>query len=132
MILVGFVLSALYFGFNFRFEVPVFAVISSYMETRFLATFRTNFADETIILLLLCGFSLVVFSKERNEHDGLKGMRSEALRKAIITDIGLLLFSVLFIYGTVFIAIVMLNLILPFVLYLFFFYMLLLRARLNK
>lgn len=122
LVVVGIILAVLYFGFNFRFELPVFAVVSSYMKTKFLATFKTNFADETIMLLLLVGFCLWVFSKEKHEHDGLWIVRIQALKWAILTDTGVLLFSILFIYGSPFIAIILLNMSLPFVLYLSYFY----------
>jgi len=54
------------------FEFPVFAIYSSYMETRFFTMVSTNFADELIILLFLAGLSILVFLKEKNETDYLK------------------------------------------------------------
>jgi len=76
------------------------------------------------MLLLLIGFGLWVFSKEKHEYEGLWMVRGKALKRAILTDMGVLLFTVLFIYGSGFIAIVLLNMILPFILYLSFFYFL--------
>ncbi len=122
LVIAGIILAVLYFIFDFRFEIPVLAVVSSYMETRFFATFKTNFADETIMLLLLIGFSLIVFSKEKKEEDRLREIRLSALKRTIWTDIGILLFTVLFVYGSGFIALLLLNMILPFVLYISFFY----------
>lgn len=124
----GIILAALYFIFNIRFELPVFAVFSSYMKTNYFTTFKTNFTDETILVLLLLGFSLWVFSKEKLESKSLWVLRVKALKRAVLTDIGILLFSVLFIYGSGFVAIVLLNMILPFVLYLVHFYYLKNRA----
>ena len=129
MAMAGTILAALYFTIDLRFEVPVFAVVSSYMKTSFLTTFKTNFADETIMLLLLAGFFLWAFSEEKIEFDGIWILRLKALKRAILTDMGILLFTVLFIYGSGFIALIILNLILPFVLYLSFYYFL--RARLR-
>lgn len=122
LVIAGIILAILYFAFNFRFEFPVFAVVSSYMNTNFFTTFKTNFADETIMLLLLIGFCLWIFSEEKHEYDGLLNLRLKALIWAILTDLGILLFTILFIYGSGFIAIVLLNMIMPFVLYLSFFY----------
>lgn len=126
--LAGVLLAALYYIFNFRFELPVFAVFSSFMKTNYFTTFKTNFTDETIMLLLLLGLSLWVFSKEKLESQSLWVLRVKALKRAVLTDIGILLFSVLFIYGSGFVAIVLLNMFLPFVLYLFHFYYLKNRA----
>jgi hypothetical protein len=121
LVVTGVILSAIYFLFDFRFEVPVFAVFSSYMKTSFLTTFKTNFADETIMLLLLAGFFMWAFSKEKHETEGLRIIRAKALKRAILTDTGILLFSILFIYGSGFIGMLLLNMILPFVLYLSYF-----------
>lgn len=123
----GLVLAVLYFTIRLRFELPVLALISSYMETRFFATFKTNFADETILLLLLIGLSLWVFSKEKRETANLHNLRIKALVMALITDLVILLFSVLFFYGGAFVAVLVLNLVFPFVLYLVYFYILKLR-----
>ncbi len=121
LILLGTALSVFYFVFKLRFELPVFAFVSSFMETRFLSFFKTNFADELILLLLLIGFTLIVFSKEKKELDCFNKLRVDALIKAILTDIIILIFAVLFIYGSGFIAIIILNIFLPFILYLIFF-----------
>jgi hypothetical protein len=129
MVLAGFLLSAIYFLADFRFELPVFAVVSSYMKTSFFTTFKTNFADETILVLMLLGFLFWAFSKEKDESEGLWNLRQEALKRAIITNTGFLLFTVLFIYGSGFIAVILLNLILPFVFYLSYFYFLLAREK---
>ncbi len=129
MAAAGIILAAMYFIFNFRFELPVFAVFSSYMKTNFFTTFKTNFADETIMVLLLLGFSLWVFSREKQESKALWVLRVKAVKRAALTDIGILLFTVLFIYGSGFIALVLLNMILPFVLYLSHFYYLKNRER---
>ncbi|MFH0757805.1 MAG: hypothetical protein V2B15_11000 [Bacteroidota bacterium] len=129
LVVTGVILSAIYFLFDFRFEVPVFAVFSSYMKTSFLTTFKTNFADETIMLLLLAGFFMWAFSKEKQETKGLWVIRARALKRTVITDTGILLFSVLFIFGSGFIGILLLNMILPFVLYLSYFNFLKARER---
>lgn len=128
LVVAGVLLATLYFVFNIRFELPVFAVFSSYMKTNYFTTFKTNFTDETIMALLLLGLSLWVFSKEKLESQLLWVLRVKALKRAVLTDIGILMFTILFIYGSGFVAIVLLNMFLPFVLYLFHFYYLKNRA----
>ena len=44
MILTGLVFAVLYMTVKFRFEIPVFALVSSYIETKYLTTFNTNFS----------------------------------------------------------------------------------------
>lgn len=128
LIFAGTVLLVFYFGFDFRFEMPVFAVISSFMETKFFTSFKTNFADELIMILFLTGLALLTFSKEKNEIDSYKTVRVNAVKNTILSNTLFLIFSVLFIYGSGFIAIAIINLFLPFVLYLVFFNILKRRA----
>lgn len=120
MILTGLVFAVLYMTVKFRFEIPVFALVSSYIETKYLTTFNTNFSDESAFLLLLSGFALVVFSKEKNESDLMMPIRIKSLARAVIANIGLMIFSVLFIYGSGFIGIIIINVFLPFILYILF------------
>lgn len=120
----GSALGVLYMWFDFRFSMPVFAVYSSFLQTKMLAIFRTNFADELILLLLIIGFGLIVLSKEKIEYENLDSARTKALTKAIIINNIFLLFSILFVFGSGFIAILVFNLFSFSLFYLFFFYLL--------
>lgn len=122
--IIGILLAVFYLWYDFRFTLPVFAVFSSFLETKMFVTFRTNFADELILLLLLIGLGLVVFSKEKTESEKLDILRDKALAKAMITNNLVLLLSVLFVFGSGFIAILILNLFSTSILYLIFFYLL--------
>jgi hypothetical protein len=117
----GVLLTVGYFWFDFRIMLPVFAVVSSFLEIKMFAIFKNNVADELILLLFLAGFYFVMFSKEKIESEELNSFRCKALVKAVISNNIFLLFSFLFIFGSGFIAIIVLNLFsLPFF-YLFFF-----------
>jgi hypothetical protein len=120
----GSVLGVLYNWFDFRFSMPVFAIYSSFLRTKTFESFRTNFADELILLLLIAGIGLIVFSKEKIEYDTLDTARNKALARAVILNNIFLLFSILFVYGSGFIAILVLNLFSISLFYLFFFYLL--------
>jgi hypothetical protein len=124
LILSGLVLAILYIWFDFRFTMRVFAVFSSFMETKMFTTFNTNFADELIMLVLICGFGLLVFSKEKDESERLDLIRNKAWVKAVISNNLLLLLSVLFVYGSGFITILVVNLFSLPIFYLCFFYLL--------
>lgn len=108
--LCGIVLAIFYLWFDFRFTLPVFAVYSSFLETKMFTTFSTNFADDLILLLLLCGFGLIVFTKERIESEQMDLFRIKAVVIAFIANIIFLIFSVLFIFGSGFIGVLVLNL----------------------
>jgi len=122
--LIGSALAILYLLFDFKFKMPVFAIYSSFLETKMFVSFRTNFADELILLLLIIGLGLIVFSKEKIESENLEPLRTKAFATATISNNIFLLFSVLFIYGSGFIAILVLNLFSLSLFYLLFFYLL--------
>ena len=123
LLMAGTVSALFYIWFDFRFKVPVFAVYSSFLETKLFSVFRTNFSEELTLLLLIGGFSLVIFSKEKNEFEGLDLIRSRALFKALAVNNILLFLSVLLIYGSGFIAILVINIFSFFIFYLLFFYL---------
>jgi len=119
----GMVMSVFYLLFDFRFTIPVFAIFSSFLETKMFVTFNTNFADELTMLLLFTGLILIVFSKEKTESEYLDATREKAIVKALIYNNIMLLFSILFIYGSGFIGILVINLFSFSLFYLFIFYL---------
>ncbi len=121
LIILGFVLTYLYFVVNIRIEIPVLAVVSSFTETKFFTVYKTNVTDELIILSLVAGFCMIVFSNEKNETDALRQIRIKSLLLTIRADILLLLFFTLFIYGGGFMAFIIINIVLPFIIYLIIF-----------
>jgi hypothetical protein len=130
-IAVAVILTAIYFYYSPRLAMPVFAIVSSYIETKLFATFITNFFEELILLTFISGFSLVVFSEEKVEKRCLKIVRLKALRTTIAIYIFWLLLSVIFIFGNAYIATLLVNIIFPFNIYLASFYLIKYRE-LNK
>ena len=124
LIFAGLVGLVFFLWFDFRITLPVFAVYSSFLETKIFTTFRTNVSDELIMLLLLTGFYMVAFSKEKTESEILDQIRAKAFSKAILANICLLVFSILFIFGNGFLMILLLNLISIFIFYLIFLFFL--------
>jgi len=119
--LAGIILSVLFFLFDFRFKIPVFALYSAFLEAKICTVIRTNFADELILLLLISGLGLIILSKEQNEAEGLDLHRMKAMFRAVISNAVFLLISVLFVYGSGFMAILVINTLSLFVFYLLFF-----------
>ncbi|HRW70443.1 hypothetical protein, partial [Lentimicrobium sp.] len=66
--------------------------------------------------------ALVAFSKEKNEQQGFDLIRLKAMFRAVLVNTAFLILSVLFIYGSGFMAVLVANLFTFFVLYLLFFY----------
>jgi hypothetical protein len=124
LVLAGMAGLVFYLWFDFIVTVPVFALVTSYLETSWFTIIQTNIADELIMLLLTTGFFLICFSRERKESENLDRIRARALWKAVMTNTIFLLFSVLFIYGNGFLAVILLNLFSLFIFYLAFFYFL--------
>ena len=120
--ILGVIFAVLYLYTEFRFTMPVFAVFSSFIETKMFVTFTTNFADELTMLLLFTGLNLIVFSKEKTESEYLDVTREKAMVKALMYNNIMLFFSIWFIYGSGFIGILVINLFSFSLFYLFIFY----------
>jgi hypothetical protein len=121
LISAGLILAVLYFTVDFRFEVPVFAVFSSYVETRFFTFFKTNFADELILITLIAGLLIVSFSREREESELLRETRLKAIVYAVLINSFFLILSLLFVFGGGFMGILVGNIYSPFIFYLIIF-----------
>lgn len=129
LLLAGIIVSILYFYNDFRFKIPVFALVSSFLKTKYLTVFSTNFSDELAMILLFAGLSMIAFSKEKNENlldedslIALSGIRGLAMFKAIIINTLFLFFSVLFLYGKVFIFILIFNMFFSLIIYIILYY----------
>jgi len=119
--LIGIILSVFYLFFDFRFTMPVFAVYSSFIHTKIFATFKTNYADELVLIFLLIGLFFISFSKEKIESENIDSIRYKSLIKSILFNFIFLFISILFVFGTGFIYVLVLNLFSFFIFYLIFF-----------
>ena len=124
LVCLGIVGLVFYIWFDFRLILPVLAVVSSFLETKTFIIIQTNVADELILVSFLAGFFFLIFSKEKSETVYMDQLRGRAFSKAVVANMVLLLFSILFVYGNGFLAIIMLNLFSVFIFYLIFFYFL--------
>jgi amino acid transporter len=102
--------------------MPVFAIFSNVTEPKILAIFQTNIVEELILLLFIAGFFMITFSKEKDEKHCLRAVRIKAANQTILIYIFWLIFSIMFVFGNGFNFILVLNIILPFVIYLILFY----------
>lgn len=89
-----------YFGGKPDFFVsPVFAVVTSYLETRFFVLAQTNLLDEIAAVFMICGFALVGFSKEKWDSDELNSLRLRAFVYATYFSILVWIILILLIFG---------------------------------
>lgn len=117
LVLTGIALTVVYAVKRIDLSVPVFAIVTSYMETKFLTVIDNNVFEEIVILFYLSGFLLTAFSKDKNEQDFYKKLRGEAWTKAVLTNSFFLLFIVLFVFGVGFVVFMVVNLFSVFVFY---------------
>lgn len=119
----GTISAIIYIFFDYKLKISVFAIYSSFLATEYFTSFKTNFLDELTLLLLISGLALIVFTKEKNETEGLDFYRLRAFFRALIANTIFLLLSIIFVYGSGFIAILVVNIFSIFIFYLLFFYL---------
>lgn len=108
-----------YFGIKLKlFDVNVFAIYSQYFETNYFKVISNHISEELTALFLITGLLMLCFSQEKNENDNLNQIRLKSLIISIYLNTGIILISLIFIYGLIFINIIVLNLISPFIIYL--------------
>jgi L-asparagine transporter-like permease len=122
LVAIGIVIAVLYLKFNLNYTTYVFAVLSIYLENQFFVITKTNIVDEMILIFMVIGFGLLVFSKEKNESDYLNTLRAKALAFAVMANMIFMLFSIILVYGGGFIGILIFNIFSVFIFYLIYFY----------
>lgn len=89
-----------YFGTKPDFFVtPVFAMLTSYLETRFFVMAQTNLLDELAAVFTIFGLALIGFSKEKNERGALNILRLKAFVYASYFSVMVWIILILVIYG---------------------------------
>jgi hypothetical protein len=130
MVIAGVIAGALFFLIDLRIELPVIALISSFMETRFFTLFVTNIADELILTLLIAGLAIVIFSQERSEgqvedierYRYREMLKAKSLFKSLRYNTLFLIASIFFVFGQGFLWVLLLNLLSVYIIYLALYY----------
>lgn len=81
------------------FKINIFALVTTYMETRYFVLAQTNILDELAAILFISGIALVTFSKEKTEHKHFENLRIKAVVNSIYITIIFWALSFLFVYG---------------------------------
>jgi hypothetical protein len=102
----GTAMGVVYVSTDIRIPVPMFAVATWYAEPRFFTLIQNNIADELALAGLLAGAFLSAFSPGKPAA----GTSCCALYRAMRWNTAFLLFAVLFFYGKVFLAVMVVNL----------------------
>lgn len=115
----GVVLSALgvlflvlrfYFDYKPNFlHVKVFAISSSYLETKYFQVVMNNISEEILGLLILIGLFFIAFSKDKMESQKKQEMRTIALYLAVYAQFAFLVIAMLFTFGLSFVYMLMIN-----------------------
>lgn len=101
LFLLGIVAGYLYYfgGKPDFFVTPVFAMVTSYLETRFFVLAQTNLLDEISAVFTICGVALLGFSKEKSENGEFNSLRLKVFVYASYFSILVWIILVLVIYG---------------------------------
>jgi hypothetical protein len=93
------------------FKAPVLAIYeNNFMGGKgFFHIIQNEIFDELIGVLALIGLIFIGFSKEKQEDEFVQKIRLNSLKWAVFVNYGLLLFAMLFVYGMVFLDIMLYN-----------------------
>jgi len=130
MLIAGIISGALFFLIDLRIELPVIALISSFLETKFFTLFVTNIADELILTLLIAGMAIVIFSQDRSEgqvedierYRYREMLKAKSLFKSLRYNTLFLIASIFFVFGQGFLWVLLLNLLSVYIIYLALYY----------
>lgn len=102
-------------------KIPVLAIQSSYIQTRYFTIMKTNIYEEVMMLCFLAGFFLFAFAKEKTELKEYDSLRNSSWRMAILLNTVMLASSIVFIYGKGFVGVILLNMVSVFIFYILVF-----------
>ena len=114
------------------FEIKVFAVYSTFLQTKYFSFITNNISEEISGLTILLGLVFLAFSKERIENNYVLEIRLRSLYYSIFINFIILTLSFLFIYGISFVHILILNMYIPLVLFIIFFKYKLYKNRISR
>ena len=90
-------------------QVPVFAIVSTYIESRYVQMVETNLMDELGFILCISGLVLLVFTEEKNEiNQSLNSIRLDAFMTSSLVTLlmWIVLYLLIFGYAILFISII--------------------------
>jgi hypothetical protein len=100
------------------FNLKAFAVLSSYLESRYFEVIKNQMIEEIGGVLLLTGLFMIIFSREKNENHDVGMIRLQAFLITAYINTFFLIISILFTFGFGFVYMLILNFVLGFIIYL--------------
>ena len=114
LILPGFLLLLIRYYFEIKpsfLNFKVFAIYSTYLETKYFSVIENHVTEELGGLLLFLGFMFVNLSKEKEEQPEYNQYRYQALIYTFYATYLFLIISILFVFGIAFIKIILLGIV---------------------
>lgn len=102
LLLPGLILSAARFYFDIKIrilDIKVFAIYSSFFESKYFTFIQNNFTEETAGALVLLGLIFIAFSKEEIENQEIMYLRFRSMFISVIIFLSSVLLSILFVFG---------------------------------
>lgn len=98
-------------GFEFLNEAKMFAIYSDglFVDSTVFGVVKNNLSDEILGILCIAGAILVAFSKEKHEDEFIAKIRMESLVWATYINYAILVFCMLFFYGSGFYYVMIFN-----------------------
>jgi hypothetical protein len=124
LILAGIAITIIRFWVGIKpefLEFNTFAVFSVYLDSKHLQIISNNMSEEIAGVLLLTGLFILCLIRERNESELVSQLRIKAFIFTVYIEFFFLIFSFLFTYGFAFIYMVIINVFVPFIVYILVF-----------
>ena len=124
LITAGLIMAVLRFYYGIKpaiLDFKVFAISSSFFQTKNFAIINNNFSEEITALLLLSGLFFIAFSREKTETLDVQNIRLKSLLYATILNSLLLIASLFFVFGLSFVKVLVANMFSTLILYIILF-----------
>lgn len=111
-LLLGLALTYIRFSIGIKPEYlnwKVFAIYSSFLESKYFTFTTNNISEEICGLLVLAGLFILAFSKEKDENRRVQEIRLYSFLYSVYANIVITFLTFIFIYGIGFVAFAMLN-----------------------
>jgi hypothetical protein len=114
-------------------DLPVFVISEPGImaEDKWFELSTNNLTDELAGVMLILGLAFVAFSRERSEDEFIARIRLESLLRATYLNYGILLLTIVFMYGSAFFMVLVFNMFTILVFFIVHFNLALAKARRN-
>ena len=98
-------------------NMKVFAIYSQYLDSKYFVWIEHNITQELCGVFLLTGLMFIAFSREKNENEIIRAIRSRSFILSFYINCSFLIAALLFTYGIAFLEMIMFNMISALLLY---------------